>query len=124
MKVLVAGSDDRILGFAMIGAEAGEVMAVVQTAILSRPAVSQSARRHSRASDDGGGPRLAVRECAASRCPTDHTKTDRPALMVRSRSDVRARYSLAEGGWAIGPTRVGVGLNFIVLAALGSLGPA
>jgi len=35
MKVLVGGSDDRILGFAMIGAEAGEVMAAVQTAILA-----------------------------------------------------------------------------------------
>src|SRR5262249_2772200 len=78
---------------------------------VSRPAVSQAARRHSRASDDGGGPRLAVRERAASRCPTDHTKTERPALIVRSRSDVRARYSLAEGGWAIGRMRVGLGLN-------------
>ena len=35
MKALVAGSDDRILGFAMIGAEAGEVMAVVQIAMLA-----------------------------------------------------------------------------------------
>ena len=35
MKVMVGGSDDRILGFAMIGAEAGEVMAVVQTAMLA-----------------------------------------------------------------------------------------
>jgi pyruvate/2-oxoglutarate dehydrogenase complex dihydrolipoamide dehydrogenase (E3) component len=35
MKALVGGSDDRILGFAMIGAEAGEVMAAVQTAILA-----------------------------------------------------------------------------------------
>jgi pyruvate/2-oxoglutarate dehydrogenase complex dihydrolipoamide dehydrogenase (E3) component len=35
MKVLVGGSDDRILGFTMIGAEAGEVMAVVQTAMLA-----------------------------------------------------------------------------------------
>jgi pyruvate/2-oxoglutarate dehydrogenase complex dihydrolipoamide dehydrogenase (E3) component len=34
MKVLV-GSDDRILGFTMIGAEAGEVMATVQTAMLA-----------------------------------------------------------------------------------------
>ena len=34
MKALV-GSDDRILGFTMIGAEAGEVMAVVQTAMLA-----------------------------------------------------------------------------------------
>ena len=34
MMVLV-GSDDRILGFTMIGAEAGEVMTVVQTAMLA-----------------------------------------------------------------------------------------
>ena len=34
MKALV-GEDDRILGFAMIGPEAGEVMAVVQTAMLA-----------------------------------------------------------------------------------------
>ena len=35
MKVLVSANDDRILGFTMIGAEAGEVMAVVQTAMLA-----------------------------------------------------------------------------------------
>jgi pyruvate/2-oxoglutarate dehydrogenase complex dihydrolipoamide dehydrogenase (E3) component len=35
MKVLVGASDDRILGFTMIGAEAGEVMTVVQTAMLA-----------------------------------------------------------------------------------------
>jgi pyruvate/2-oxoglutarate dehydrogenase complex dihydrolipoamide dehydrogenase (E3) component len=35
MKVLVGAADDRILGFAMIGAEAGEVMAAVQTAIVA-----------------------------------------------------------------------------------------
>src|SRR5215469_14705533 len=35
MKVLVAADDDRILGFTMIGAEAGEVMTVAQTAILA-----------------------------------------------------------------------------------------
>src|SRR5271169_5412723 len=35
MKVLVGASDDRILGFTMIGAEAGEVMATVQTAMLA-----------------------------------------------------------------------------------------
>jgi len=34
MKVIV-GSDDRILGFTMIGSEAGEVMATVQTAMLA-----------------------------------------------------------------------------------------
>jgi pyruvate/2-oxoglutarate dehydrogenase complex dihydrolipoamide dehydrogenase (E3) component len=32
----VAQDDDRILGFTMIGAEAGEVMAAVQTAILAK----------------------------------------------------------------------------------------
>ena len=35
MKALVGGGDDRILGFTMIGAEAGEVMAAVQTAMLA-----------------------------------------------------------------------------------------
>jgi hypothetical protein len=34
MKALVAARDDRILGFTMIGAEAGEVMPVVQMAML------------------------------------------------------------------------------------------
>jgi pyruvate/2-oxoglutarate dehydrogenase complex dihydrolipoamide dehydrogenase (E3) component len=34
MKVLVEAKGDRVLGFAMIGPEAGEVMAVVQTAML------------------------------------------------------------------------------------------
>jgi pyruvate/2-oxoglutarate dehydrogenase complex dihydrolipoamide dehydrogenase (E3) component len=33
LKALV-GSDDRIVGFAMIGSEAGEVMAAVQAAML------------------------------------------------------------------------------------------
>jgi pyruvate/2-oxoglutarate dehydrogenase complex dihydrolipoamide dehydrogenase (E3) component len=36
MKALVAARDDHILGFTMIGAEAGEVMAVVQMAIVAR----------------------------------------------------------------------------------------
>ena len=35
MKALVAADDDRILGFTMIGAEAGEVMTAVQTAMLA-----------------------------------------------------------------------------------------
>jgi pyruvate/2-oxoglutarate dehydrogenase complex dihydrolipoamide dehydrogenase (E3) component len=35
MKVLVGADDDRILGFTMIGAEAGEVMTAVQTAMLA-----------------------------------------------------------------------------------------
>jgi pyruvate/2-oxoglutarate dehydrogenase complex dihydrolipoamide dehydrogenase (E3) component len=35
MKALVEGRGDRILGFAMLGAEAGEVVAVVQAAMLA-----------------------------------------------------------------------------------------
>jgi pyruvate/2-oxoglutarate dehydrogenase complex dihydrolipoamide dehydrogenase (E3) component len=35
MKALIGGDDDRILGFTMIGAEAGEVLAVVQTAMMA-----------------------------------------------------------------------------------------
>jgi pyruvate/2-oxoglutarate dehydrogenase complex dihydrolipoamide dehydrogenase (E3) component len=35
MKALVGGSDDRILGFTMIGSEAGEVMVGVQMAMLA-----------------------------------------------------------------------------------------
>jgi pyruvate/2-oxoglutarate dehydrogenase complex dihydrolipoamide dehydrogenase (E3) component len=35
MKVLVGAEGDRIVGFAMIGAEAGEVMAAMQTAMLA-----------------------------------------------------------------------------------------
>jgi pyruvate/2-oxoglutarate dehydrogenase complex dihydrolipoamide dehydrogenase (E3) component len=35
MKALIGERDDRILGFTMIGAEAGEVMAAVQTAMLA-----------------------------------------------------------------------------------------
>lgn len=35
MKVLVGTEDDRILGFAMIGSEAGELVAAVQTAMLA-----------------------------------------------------------------------------------------
>jgi pyruvate/2-oxoglutarate dehydrogenase complex dihydrolipoamide dehydrogenase (E3) component len=36
MKVVVSASDDRILGFTMIGSEAGEVLAVVQTAMMAK----------------------------------------------------------------------------------------
>lgn len=35
MKVLVGAENDRILGFTMIGSEAGEVMAAIQTAMLA-----------------------------------------------------------------------------------------
>ncbi len=48
MKALV-GDDDRIVGFSMIGADAGEVMAVVQMAMqggLSYAAVRDSVLAH------------------------------------------------------------------------------
>jgi pyruvate/2-oxoglutarate dehydrogenase complex dihydrolipoamide dehydrogenase (E3) component len=35
MKVVVSANDNRILGFTMIGSEAGEVMAAIQTAMLA-----------------------------------------------------------------------------------------
>jgi pyruvate/2-oxoglutarate dehydrogenase complex dihydrolipoamide dehydrogenase (E3) component len=35
MKALIGANDDRILGFTMIGPEAGEVTAVVQMAMLA-----------------------------------------------------------------------------------------
>jgi pyruvate/2-oxoglutarate dehydrogenase complex dihydrolipoamide dehydrogenase (E3) component len=35
MKVLVSADDDRIVGFTMLGAESGEVMAAMQTAMLA-----------------------------------------------------------------------------------------
>src|SRR4030095_9404142 len=41
MKVLVSESDDRILGFTMIGAEADGVMTVVQTAMLANLSYSK-----------------------------------------------------------------------------------
>jgi pyruvate/2-oxoglutarate dehydrogenase complex dihydrolipoamide dehydrogenase (E3) component len=104
--------------------------------VLRSSAVSP---RHSRASDDGGGPRLAVRECAASGCPTGHTKTGieglmhvfdpskdtsahpsyflrRPGLMVRSRTDACARYSR---GRRVGPS----GQRVLGLARISLLSP-
>jgi pyruvate/2-oxoglutarate dehydrogenase complex dihydrolipoamide dehydrogenase (E3) component len=49
MKAIVGDSDDRILGFTMIGAAAGEVMAAVHTAILaglSYPNLANAALAH------------------------------------------------------------------------------
>ena len=36
MKIIVGATDDRILGFAMIGSEAGEAMGAIQTAMLAQ----------------------------------------------------------------------------------------
>jgi pyruvate/2-oxoglutarate dehydrogenase complex dihydrolipoamide dehydrogenase (E3) component len=61
MKVLVAENDDRILGFTMLGAEAGEVMAAVQMAILAKapyPVVRDAVIAHLTYAE-GLGPLLA-----------------------------------------------------------------
>ena len=66
MKVLVGGSDDRILGFTMIGAEAGEVMAAVQTAMLADlpyPRLRDAVLAHPTMAEGLG---FALFECAAS----------------------------------------------------------
>ena len=50
MKTLVGRSDDRILGFTMIGSEAGEVMAAVEMAMLGTLLLKGSATPSSRIS--------------------------------------------------------------------------
>ena len=74
MKLLVGANDDRILGFTMIGSEAGEVMAVVQIAMLAGGAIFGAPRRHFRAPDHGGGTGLPPREGAASFRATGHAE--------------------------------------------------
>lgn len=51
MKMLIEPKSDRILGFTMLGADAGEVLAVVQTAMLG--GLPYTTRRDSHAPDDG-----------------------------------------------------------------------
>ena len=62
MKAVVGASDDRILGFTMIGSEAGEVLAAIQTAMMAGLPVYEAARRRHLAPDHGRRPRPAVRE--------------------------------------------------------------
>ena len=66
MKALVGENDDRILGFTMIGAEAGEVMAVVQMAMIADLPYLRAPRRCSGAPDDGGGFRFSLCQCGPS----------------------------------------------------------
>ena len=68
MKALVSASDDRILGFTMIGAEAGEVPRHGANSDAGRPALFEAPRRRAHASDNGGGPRPSFLECAAPNC--------------------------------------------------------
>jgi len=85
MKVLV-GADDRILGFTMIGSEAGEVMAAVQTAMLAGLPYQRTARRDHRASDDSRRPRPALGERAAA------AGAIRREIRMRASSQTRLRW--------------------------------
>jgi pyruvate/2-oxoglutarate dehydrogenase complex dihydrolipoamide dehydrogenase (E3) component len=61
MKVLVSAAEDRIVGFTMIGSEAGEVMAAMQTAMLAElpyPKLRDAAITHLTFAE-GFGPLLA-----------------------------------------------------------------
>jgi pyruvate/2-oxoglutarate dehydrogenase complex dihydrolipoamide dehydrogenase (E3) component len=59
MKVLVGADDERILGFAMIGSEAGEVIAAMQMAMLAPyPMVRDAVSTHL-AFAEGLGPLLS-----------------------------------------------------------------
>jgi pyruvate/2-oxoglutarate dehydrogenase complex dihydrolipoamide dehydrogenase (E3) component len=63
MKVLVGESDDRILGFTMIGPEAGEVMAAVQTAMLGSCHIRNCATPFWRTSRWRRGSAICCRTC-------------------------------------------------------------
>ncbi len=67
MKALVGENDDRILGFTMIGAQAGEVHGRRAHRDDGEPAVHETARRRLRASDHGRGIEFFVLEHASSR---------------------------------------------------------
>ena len=120
MKVLVGAGDDRILGFTMIGAEAGEVTTVVQTAMLAglpypklrdaviawRKASARSSRTcrpdRARAARFIPGPELSA---ATSADQPSSSRLDQP---WKAPVDVRAprrgsRAATAQGRW-LGPT--------------------
>ena len=66
MKMLLDANSDRILGFTMLGADAGEVLAVVQTAMLGGLPYTAS-RCDLHAPDDGRRPQRPARECPSGR---------------------------------------------------------
>lgn len=74
MKVLVGADDDRILGFTMLGSEAGEVMAAVQMAMLAKtpyPMVRDAIIAHLTFAE-GLGPLLSnIAPCQQSRASPD-----------------------------------------------------
>ena len=64
MKALVAESDDRILGFTMIGAEADGTPRGDADGDIGEAPLSGGSRRHFCAPHNGGGPRVALLEFA------------------------------------------------------------
>jgi hypothetical protein len=70
MKAVVEVDGERILGFTMIGPEAGEVMAVVQTAMLAHLPYT-GLRDAILAPDNGGRARLIVFQCAERMSPLE-----------------------------------------------------
>ena len=86
MKVVVGAKDDRILGFTMIGSEAGEVMATVQTAMLARASLFEAPRRRYHALD---GSEELDRSCRM--CPR-HLKRPVPSSGFRHSRPVCHRH--------------------------------
>jgi Pyridine nucleotide-disulphide oxidoreductase, dimerisation domain len=68
MKVLLSRDDDLILGFTMIGAEAGEVMAAVQTAMVAKLPYQQLRDAILAHPTMAGGARLAFRKYSTAIC--------------------------------------------------------
>lgn len=78
MKVLVGASDDRILGFAMIGAEAGEVVAAVQMTMLAQlpyPKLGDAILAHPTMAEGLGFLFSNVPPASTSRVPPDSAST-------------------------------------------------
>jgi pyruvate/2-oxoglutarate dehydrogenase complex dihydrolipoamide dehydrogenase (E3) component len=107
MKALVGENDDRILGFTMIGAEAGEVMAVVQTAMLADLPFA-APRRRSRAPDHGGGPRFSVLERSPSIRATCHAEKRVDTRIMKAPVAERISPFRRQGAARLQPLRLGV----------------
>ena len=73
MKALVSANDDRILGFTMIGSEAGEVMAADPDRDDGGAAICEVARRRHLAPYDERRSGLAVRLGSGALCLMERT---------------------------------------------------
>jgi pyruvate/2-oxoglutarate dehydrogenase complex dihydrolipoamide dehydrogenase (E3) component len=75
MKMLVSADDDEILGFTVFGAEASELMAAVQTAMVGHVPYTALHRGHICAPDDRRGAHLLAADDAHRCGPLDRTAT-------------------------------------------------